>query len=77
MGGYQLLGDLHITLPGHVNFRRAVSAGFGHWRTRWRTSLIRSGGVAPIIASILPAIPIKVLVERLTADKPGSYTGSH
>ncbi len=73
MGAYQTLGDLHIELTGHgehKNYRRQLD--------------IREGvaGVSYSIAGnryrreYFASHPDQVMVVRLTAEKPGGYTGS-
>ena len=73
MGSYQLLGDLHITLPGHVNFTRYqrdldIGSSLAH-------VTYQSGGVT-FRREYFASHPDQVLVERLTADRPGAYTGT-
>ena len=73
MGGYQLLADLHVTLPGHVNFtryQRDLDIGNSLAHVSYQ-----SGGVT-YRREYFASHPDDVLVERLTADKPGAYTGS-
>ena len=73
MGGYQLLGDLHITLPGHGNparYQRDLDIGNSLAHVTYQT-----GGVT-YRREYFASHPDQVLVERLTADKPGVYTGS-
>ncbi len=73
MGGYQLLGDLHLSLPGHGNFvryQRDLDIGNSLAHVSYQ-----SGGVT-FRREYFASHPDEVLVERLTANKPGSYTGS-
>ena len=73
MGGYQLLGDLNLSLPGHVDFvryQRDLDIGNALAHVSYQ-----SGGVT-FRREYFASHPDEVLVERLTADKPGSYTGS-
>lgn len=73
MGGYQLLGDLRVTLPGQVfpaQYQRDLDIGNSLAHVSYQ-----SGGVH-YQREYLASHPDEVLVERLTADKPGAYTGS-
>ena len=73
MGSYQVLGNLRIALPGHqdaTNYRRELNLADATARTSYQ-----AGGVA-YQREYFCSQPDDVLVVRLTADKPGSYTGS-
>ena len=73
MGGYQLLGDLHVTLPGQAfpaQYQRDLDIADALAHITYRV-----GGVT-YRREFFASHPDQVLVERLTADKPGSYTGS-
>ena len=73
LGSYQAFGDVHLSLPGHalptgyrrdLDLRRAV-AGVAY----------QSGGVT-YRREYFASHPDQVIVGRLTADKPGAYTGT-
>ncbi|MDQ2688407.1 MAG: glycoside hydrolase family 95 protein, partial [Armatimonadota bacterium] len=73
MGAYQLLGDLHLALPGHAQFTRYqrdldIGQALAHVE-------YQSGGVT-FHREYFASHPGQVLVARLTADKPGAYTGT-
>jgi alpha-L-fucosidase 2 len=73
MGAYQQLGDLLITLPGNENvtdYSRSldISDAIAHVE-------YTAGGVH-FQREIFASHPANVLIVRLTADKPGSYTGT-
>ena len=73
MGAYQCLGDLCLNLPGHENFadyRRELDV-----RNALAHVSYQSGGVR-FHREYFCSHPDGVLVVRLTADRPGSYTGS-
>ena len=73
MGSYQLLGDLHVTLPGQAfaaPYQRDLDIGNALAHVTYR-----AGGVT-YRREYFASHPDQVLVERLTADRPGSYTGS-
>lgn len=73
MGSYQLLGNLLITLPGQapfVRYQRDLDIGNSLAHVTYQ-----SGGVT-FHREYFASHPDQVLVERLTADKPGSYTGT-
>jgi alpha-L-fucosidase 2 len=73
MGTYQCLGNLSINLPGHENFadyRRDLDIGNALAHVGYQ-----SGGVH-YQRECFCSRPGGVLVARLTADQPGSYTGS-
>ena len=72
-GSYQAFGDVYISLPGH-------DAG----ATKYRRDLDLEQGVAQVSYSeggvdyqreYFASHPAQVMVLRLTASKPGSYTG--
>ena len=73
MGAYQCLGNLFINLPGHENladYRRDLDIGNALAHVGYQ-----SGGVN-YRREYFCSHPDGVLVVRLTADRPGSYTGS-
>ena len=73
MGAYQCLGNLFINLPGHenaANYRRDLDIGNALAHVSYQ-----SGG-ANYQREYFCSHPDGVLVVRLTADQPGSYTGS-
>ena len=73
MGAYQCLGNLFINLPGHENladYRRDLDIGNALAHVSYQ-----SGGVN-YRREYFCSHPDGVLVVRLTADRPGSYTGS-
>jgi alpha-L-fucosidase 2 len=73
MGAYQCLGNLFINLPGHENladYRRDLDLGNALAHVSYQ-----SGGVN-YRREYFCSHPDGVLVVRLTADRPGSYTGS-
>ena len=73
MGAYQCLGDLFINLPGHEkvsDYRRDLDIGNALAHVSYT-----SGGVN-YRREYFCSQPAGVLVVRLTADRPGSYTGS-
>jgi alpha-L-fucosidase 2 len=73
MGAYQCLGRLFLNLPGHENladYRRDLDLGDALARVSYQ-----SGGVN-YHREYFCSHPDGVLVARLTADRPGSYTGS-
>jgi len=73
MGAYQVLGNVFINLPGHENvtdYRRDLDIGDALAHVSYE-----SGGVK-FSREFFCSHADGVLVVRLTADKPGSYTGS-
>jgi alpha-L-fucosidase 2 len=73
MGAYQLLANLLITLPGHQIAERYsrsldISQAIAHVS-------YTVGGVR-FQREVFASHPANVLVVRLTADKPGSYSGA-
>jgi alpha-L-fucosidase 2 len=73
MGAYQTLGDLHINLPGHENvteYRRDLDIGDALAHVSYEANGIKFS------REFFCSHAAGVLVVRLTADKPGSYTGS-
>jgi alpha-L-fucosidase 2 len=72
MGAYQVLGELGITLPGHEaaqNYRRDLNIADATAHVSYQV-----GGIS-YRREIFASHPAQVLVLRLTADRPGSYTG--
>jgi alpha-L-fucosidase 2 len=73
MGAYECLGNVYINLPGHENpagYRRDLDIGNALAHVNYQ-----SGGVN-YRREYFCSHPDDVLVVRLTADRPGSYTGS-
>jgi len=73
MGAYQCLGNLFLNLPGHenlANYRRDLDIGNALAHVSYQ-----SGGVN-YQREYFCSHPDGVLVVQLTADRPGSYTGS-
>ncbi len=73
MGTYQCLGNLFINLPGHENFadyRRDLDIGNALAHVSYQS------GSVNYRREYFCSQPGGVLVARLTADRPGSYTGS-
>ncbi len=73
MGAYQCLGNLYINLPGHENiagYRRDLDIGNALAHVNYQ-----SGGVN-YRREYFCSHADGVLVVRLTADRPGSYTGN-
>ena len=72
MGGYQAFGDLFIDLPSHRDakrYRRELDIG-----RAVHTIAYESG--ANCRREYFCSYPDRVMVMRLTADKPGGYTGT-
>ncbi len=73
MGAYQAFGDLTIDLPGHdanvADYRRALDLGEGVARVSYKKD-----GVT-YRREYFASHPAQVIVVRLTADRPASYTG--
>ncbi len=73
MGGYQAFGDVHLSLPGHEKpgqYRRSLDLSEALAHVTYQV-----GGVT-YSREYFASFPDQVLVMRLTADKPGAYTGS-
>ncbi len=73
MGAYQALGDLRIALSGSgkaTDYRRALDLGHSLASVSYT-----SGGVA-WRREYFASHPAGAIIARLTADKPGSYTGT-
>ena len=73
MGAYQCLGDLFINLPGQENFsnyRRDLDLGDALAHVNYEANGTKFS------REYFCSHADGVLVVRLTADKPGSYTGS-
>jgi alpha-L-fucosidase 2 len=73
MGAYQMLGSLFINLPGHENatdYRRDLDIGDSLAHVTYSVNGVKFS------REYLCSHGDGVLVVRLTADKPGSYTGS-
>jgi alpha-L-fucosidase 2 len=72
-GSYQDFGDVLINLPGHdqmSGYRRELNLADALAKVTYQ-----SGGVT-YTREYLASHPADVVVIRLTADRPGSYTGS-
>ncbi|MDQ2798856.1 MAG: glycoside hydrolase N-terminal domain-containing protein [Armatimonadota bacterium] len=72
MGAYQALGDLQLHLTGQdaaAEYRRDLDLSDALAHVRYK-----AGGVA-YRREYFASHPAQVLVVRLTADKPGAYTG--
>jgi len=73
MGGYQAFGDVRLTLPGHesaTGYRRQLDLSDALARVAYQ-----AGGVT-YTREYLASHPDQVIVIRLTADRPGGYTGT-
>jgi alpha-L-fucosidase 2 len=73
MGSYQMLGSLFINLPGHENatdYRRDLDIGDALAHVSYSVNGVKFSRES------FCSHADGVLVMRLTADKPGSYTGS-
>ncbi|HXI69771.1 MAG TPA: glycoside hydrolase family 95 protein [Verrucomicrobiae bacterium] len=73
MGAYQCLGELLLRLPGHetvTNYRRDLDIGDALAHVSYTLNGVKFS------REYFCSHPDGVLVVRLTADKPGSYTGS-
>jgi alpha-L-fucosidase 2 len=73
MGAYQTLGDLLINLPDHenvTNYRRDLDIGDALAHVSYEADGVKFS------REYFCSHAAGVLVVRLTADKPGSYTGS-
>ena len=73
MGAYQFLGSVFINLPGHengANYRRDLDLGEALAHVSYEVN------GAKFQREFFCSHPAGVLAARLTADKPGSYTGS-
>ena len=73
MGAYQTLGDLFINLPGHENvtdYRRDLDIGEALAHVSYSVNGVKFS------REYFCSHADGVLVVRLTADQPGSYTGS-
>lgn len=73
MGAYQMLSDLLILLPGHEQnetYRRDLDISQSLAHVNYTSNGVKYS------REIFCSRPADVLVIRLKADKPGSYTGS-
>src|SRR5262249_17276240 len=73
MGAYQCLGEIRINFPGHEtvqNYRRDLDIWDATAHVRY------SVGGADFAREIFDSHRAQVLVVRITADRPGSCTGS-
>jgi len=71
-GAYQAFGDLHIELShgGSEKYRRQLDIGSAVHRISYVS------GEVTYVREYFSSNPAQVMVLHLTADKPGSYTGS-
>ncbi len=74
MGAYQPFGDVWIDLPGHdsgtTNYLRELDIARGIERTSYTRGGVRFQREA------FASHPAQAIVMRLTADRPGQYSGS-
>jgi alpha-L-fucosidase 2 len=73
MGAYQTFGDVFINLPTHdkaTGYRRELNIGQAIARVSYQN------GDVNYLREYFCSNPDHVLVTRLTADKPGAYSGS-
>ncbi|SFU53335.1 glycoside hydrolase family 95 protein [Pseudoduganella namucuonensis] len=74
MGSYQPFGDVFIDLPGHGaavgNYARQLDIGRGVHGVAYTLNGVRFQRQA------IASHPAQVIAVRLTADKPGQYTGA-
>ena len=73
MGGYQAFGEIHLSLPGHEaagQYRRSLDLREGLAEVTYRA------GNVTYRREYFASAPDQVLAVRLTADKPGSCTGT-
>ncbi len=73
MGGYQAFGDVHLALPGHetaAQYRRSLDLNEAVAHVTYRV------GKVTYKREYFASHPDRALVVHLTADKPGSYTGT-
>jgi len=74
MGSYQAFGDVFINLPGHDNGVTNYSRELDLEKSMHRVSYTHEG--VTFHRETIASHPAQVIVVHLTADKPGSYTGS-
>jgi alpha-L-fucosidase 2 len=73
MGAYQFLGDLFVNLPGHEHaseYRRDLDIGQALAHVSYTVDGVKYR------REYFCSHPAGLMVVQLTADKPGSYTGS-
>ncbi len=73
MGAYQLLGDLHINLSGQINpvrYQRDLDIAKALAHVTYQV------GDVTYRREYFASHPDQILIERLTAGKPGAYTGT-
>lgn len=73
MGAYQAFGDVFIDLPTHdkaASYRRELNIGQAIARVSYQN------GDVNYLREYFCSNPDHVLVARMTADKPGAYSGS-
>ena len=80
MGGYQAFGDLYIELAGVPSARGPKDTGVSDYRReldlgRGIHTITYASGDAKYRREYFCSYPDQVMVLRLTADKPGRYTG--
>ena len=73
MGAYQPFGDVFITLPGHDSGATGYSRELDLEQGLQRVSYQREG--VTYRREYFASHPAQVIVVRLMADQPGSYTG--
>ncbi len=74
MGAYQPFGDVFINLPGHDTGTSNYVRELDLEQSVHRVSYVREG--IQFHRETFASHPAQVIVMRLTANKPGSYTGS-
>ena len=73
MGGYQVLGNVYVNLPGHTNvtdYRRDLNLANAMSEVGYEVNGVKYA------RRYFCSRPAQVLVAQLTADRPGAYTGS-
>ncbi|MEO7493603.1 MAG: glycoside hydrolase family 95 protein [Massilia sp.] len=74
MGAYQPFGDLYINLPGHDQGVSGYSRNLDLARSVHSVKYTRDG--VTFTREAFASHPAEAIVVRLTASKPGQYTGS-
>lgn len=72
-GSYEMLGELLLALPGHegaTNYRRSLDL------SEATASVAYTANGVAYRREVFASHPDQVLVVRLTADRPGSYSGT-
>jgi alpha-L-fucosidase 2 len=74
MGAFQPFGDVYVDLPGHSDakeaYQRALDIGKGLHTVHYRHKGVN------FERQVFASNPAQTIVLRLSADKPGQYTGS-